>query len=107
MQPPNSTPGLGLVTHEPTIAAQALINPGIRGPSIEELDSIELPDYGLAKGQLGPPMTSTEDTSILHQATPVTDSQTTPSDLGASPPQSPTFEGDTATSSFPASGTRQ
>jgi hypothetical protein len=102
MQPPNFTTGLGLVTDDSIVAVLASIKSSNRGPSIEELDSIKLPDYGLTEGQSEPPITSAKDSSTLHQSTPVADSQTTPSDLEASPPQSPTFEGDTATSIVPS-----
>lgn len=40
--------GLGLVTHEP-VTKPASVRSHERGPSIEELDSIALPDYGLTK----------------------------------------------------------
>ena len=102
MQPPNFTTGLGLVTDDSIVAVLASIKSSNRGPSIGELDSIKLPDYGLTEGQSEPPITSAKDSSTLHQSTPVADSQTTPSDLEASPPQSPTFEGDTATSIVPS-----
>jgi hypothetical protein len=102
MQPPNFTTGLGLVTDDSIVAVLASTKHSNRGPSIEELDSIELPDYGLTKGQSGPPTTSAKDVSTVHQARSAADSQTAPSDLEASPRQSPTFEGSTATSIIPS-----
>jgi fucose permease len=101
MQPPNFATGLGLVTHEPTVAIPASIQSSNRGPSIEELDSIELLNYGLTKDQLKIPTTA-KDVPTSRQAGSLADSQTTPSDLEASPPQTPTFGASTVTSIVPS-----
>ena len=102
MQPSHFAGGLGLFTHKPSAAVLASSKSGSRGPSIEELDSIELPHYGLTKGQPGTPTTPAKDFSTSQQARFVANSQTTPNELEASPPQSPTFEGSTATSIVPS-----
>ena len=102
MQPSHLASGLGFVTHEPAVAVPALIKSHNRGPSIEELDSIELPNYGLTKGQSGTLITPAKGVSATQHAEFVANSQTTPNELEASPPQSPTFEGSTATSIVPS-----
>jgi fucose permease len=102
MQSSDFANGLGLFTHKPSVAVLASSKSGNRGPSIEELDSIELPNYGLTKGQSGAPIPSAKDASEPQQARCVADSRKTPNQLEASPPQSPTFDGSTATSIVPS-----
>jgi fucose permease len=102
MQSSHFANGLGLFTHKPSIDMPASIKSANRGPSIEELDSIELPNYGLTKGQTRTPTTAAKDAPAPQQARPIVDSQTTPNQLEASPSQSPTFEGSTATSIVPS-----
>ena len=87
--------GLGLVTHEPVAVPPKSVRPHERGPSIEELDSLELPHYGLTKEQRGTPKPSNG--KATHQEVRTRDQrQTTPDQLEASPPHSPVGDGGTA-----------
>ena len=88
--------GLGLITHEPVTIPAKSAKPRERGPSIEELDPLELPHYGLTIDQCStakPPKGT-----ITHQEFQTEDViHTTPDQLEASPPHSPVGDGGTAT----------
>jgi len=70
MKPSSFVAGLGLVTNEPAVAVPASTKPDKRSPSIEELDSIELPNYGLAKDQSGMPTNAAKQTPKSRQLDP-------------------------------------
>lgn len=93
MTPSPFAGGLSLVTHEP-VSVPPSAKHQERGPSIEELDSIALPNYGLTKA------TGETKTSPGHNTSQENDgpslSRTTPSELESSPPQSPTIDGATS-----------
>lgn len=84
--------GLGLITHEPVTVPAKSARPHERVPSIEELDSIELPDYGLIGHQNG----TTESTNTQQECLSQRERPTTPDDLEASPPHSPITDNGTA-----------
>ncbi|GAB7325841.1 hypothetical protein MBLNU13_g09916t1 [Cladosporium sp. NU13] len=87
--------GLSLITHEPVAIPAKSARPHERGPSIEELDSLELPHYGLTKDQRG--TASLYNGTAMHQESQTQDQrQTTPDQLEASPPHSPVGHGGTA-----------
>ncbi|KAM0717267.1 hypothetical protein Q7P37_007119 [Cladosporium fusiforme] len=85
--------GLGLVTHDP-VSMPASAKHHERGPSIEELDSIALPNYGLTKvtGESKTPETR----QSSREQPSASMSYTTPDELESSPPQSPTIDGATS-----------
>lgn len=87
--------GLGLITHEPVAMPAKSARPHERGPSIEELDSLELPHYGLAKDQHGTSK-PTNGTSSQQQFQHGDERRTTPDQLEASPPHSPVDDHATA-----------
>lgn len=92
---PFAAGGLGLITHEPVAVPAKSARPHERGPSIEELDSLELPHYGLTKDQRGTAKTSNG--TITHQEFQTRNQrETTPDQLEASPPHSPVGDGATA-----------
>jgi fucose permease len=83
--------GLGLITHEPVTLPAKSVGPHERGPSIEELDSLELPHYGLTKGKNS--MTkSTNGTATHNELRTEHERDVTPGELEASPPHSPVIE---------------
>lgn len=84
--------GLGLITHEPVTVPAKSARPHERAPSIEELDSIELPDYGLTRDQHGPTKLTTSHQECISQR----ERPTTPDQLEASASQSPTADSGTA-----------
>jgi len=87
--------GLGLITHEPVAIPAKSARPHERGPSIEELDSLELPHYGLTRDQRG--AAKSYNSTAKHQEFQTQDQrQTTPDQLEASPPHSPSGDGGTA-----------
>jgi fucose permease len=83
--------GLGLVTHEPVTLPVKSARPQGRGPSIEELDALELPHYGLTKDQHG--TTKSANGTITHEELGM--QHTTPGELEASPPNSPIADNST------------
>lgn len=87
--------GLGLVTHEPVTVPAKSVRPHERGPSIEELDSLELPHYGLTKHQHCT-NSPTKGTAAHEELRMEPGRCTTPNELEASPPQSPVADSGTA-----------
>lgn len=86
--------GLGLITHEPVEVPAKSARPQERGPSIEELDSLELPHYGLTKSQQDRARSingrnKQYETTLQHERLP------TPNELEASPPTSPVVDAGT------------
>jgi fucose permease len=83
---------LSLTTHEPVTKPAKSARPHERGPSIEEIDSLELPHYGLTQDHnaISKPFSG----MVTHQATHAEDGgHTTPRELEASPPHSPVDSG--------------
>lgn len=93
MTPSPFAGGLSLVTHEP-VSVPPSAKHHRRGPSIEELDSIELPNHGLTR------TTGEAKTSPGHQSSQENNghsmNRTTPSELESSHPPSPTTDGATS-----------
>jgi fucose permease len=92
---PFAAGGLGLITHEPVAIPPKSARPHERGPSIKELDSLELPHYGLTKDQRGT-VKPFNGTTTYHEYQPQNQRKATPDQLEASPPQSPVGDGGTA-----------
>ena len=84
--------GLSLITHEPVTKPAKSARPHERGPSIEEIDSLELPHYGLT-GDRNSKSKPSRGATIHHEIQTGDERSTTPSQLEASPPHSPVGDG--------------